>query len=197
MTGGEHAERERTSEGPPAEPVKRTAVGALDADEVYHLLRSRRRRLVLRYLRGSDGPHELRDVAERVAAWEHDTTLEALRSEERQRVYISLYQTHLPSLDEAGVIEYERRRGIVEPTERVDRLYDVLAVEGRGAPAAGDGSIAPAGRDRVACFGSASLLSVGLLTAAWAGLVALPGVAVATVVTVLFGVLTVGVVRGG
>ena len=181
---------QRTSDGLTLETGEPAPEGPLEDDEVYHLLQTRRRRLVLRYLRDREGPHEMRDVAEQVAAWEHDTTLQELRSEERQRVYIALYQTHLPRLDEAGVIEYQQSRGVVEPTDRIDQLYEVLDVDvdgGDSAPSEGRSN-----RDTVAYYGGASLASTGLVTAAWSGLVALPGLAVATIVTALFALLTVG-----
>ena len=99
----------------------------LTDDRAYHLLQNERRRNVLRYLDGTDGPIEMRDVAEQVAAWEHDTTVEALASDERQRVYIPLYQCHLPKLDEEEVVEYDQSRGVVERGALADDLNEYLA----------------------------------------------------------------------
>ncbi|ELZ98095.1 hypothetical protein C440_02568 [Haloferax mucosum ATCC BAA-1512] len=98
----------------------------LGKDEIYHLLQNERRRNVLRYLRDRDGSVQMRDIAEQVAAWEHDTTVQALMSDERQRVYIALYQAHLPKLDEQGVIDYNQSRGIVEKNPRAAELIDYL-----------------------------------------------------------------------
>ncbi|MFC5367584.1 DUF7344 domain-containing protein [Salinirubrum litoreum] len=98
----------------------------LDKDKVHHLLKNERRRQALRYLRDCEGPVQMRDVAEQVAAWEHDTTVQALMSDQRQRVYIALYQAHLPALDEAGVIDYNQSRGIVEKTPLASRLMHYL-----------------------------------------------------------------------
>lgn len=53
----------------------------------------------------------MRDVAEQVAVWEHDTTVAQLTSDERQRVCISLYQPHLETLEEARVIAYNKPCG--------------------------------------------------------------------------------------
>ena len=95
----------------------------LPKDDVFHLLQNGRRRAVLRYLAAHEGERfVMRDVAEAVAAWENDTTLQQLTSAERQRVYISLYQSHLPKLAEHGVIDYDQDRGTIEPT----RLTQVL-----------------------------------------------------------------------
>jgi hypothetical protein len=68
----------------------------------------------------------MRDVAEQVAAWENDTTVQAISSNERQRVYIPLYQSHLPKLDEEGIIEYDKDRGVVRKTPLVDVLNEYL-----------------------------------------------------------------------
>lgn len=95
--------------------MKRT--GTISKDDFFHLLRNARRRAILRYLAERDNrdPVTIRNVAEEVAAWEHDTTVRQLSSEQRQRVYIALYQTHLPKLNDHGVINYNGDRGTIEP----------------------------------------------------------------------------------
>ncbi|WP_440010547.1 DUF7344 domain-containing protein [Halomicrococcus sp. SG-WS-1] len=100
----------------------------LSQDDVFHLLQTPRRRYVLQYLKDKEGPVEMRDVAEQVAAWENDTTVTALSSDERQRVYIPLYQSHLPKLDEEGVVNYDQNRGTVERTELANRFDKYLDV---------------------------------------------------------------------
>ena len=91
----------------------------ISKDDAFHVLQNARRRAVLRYLseHSEEDTFVMRDIAEEVAAWEHDTTVQRLVSDERQRVYIALYQSHLPKLDEHGIIEYNQSRGVVEPTE--------------------------------------------------------------------------------
>lgn len=98
----------------------------LARDEIFHLLQNQRRRLVLRYLT-EHAAVEMREVAEQVAAWENDTTVEGLTSDARQRVYIALYQSHLPKLDENGVIEYDRNRGTIEPCAPLEQLEPYLS----------------------------------------------------------------------
>ena len=97
--------------------------GGLGTDEIFHVLQNERRRNVLRYLRQRDGAVPMREIAEQVAAWEHGTTVEQLSSEERQRVYIPLYQSHLPKLDDVGAIRYQQDRGIVEKQAEA-RVFD-------------------------------------------------------------------------
>ena len=101
---------------------------ALSRDQVHHILQNQRRRNVLRFLRGVEGSIRMGDVAEHVAAREYDTTVEQLRSKERQRVYIALYQSHLPKLDRVGLIDYNQDRGIVTPRPELEQLYPYLDV---------------------------------------------------------------------
>jgi hypothetical protein len=69
------------------------------------------------------------DIAEHIAALEHDTTVDSLRSKQRQRVYIALYQSHLPKMDDAGVINYNQDRGLVEATALADSFDGYLDEE--------------------------------------------------------------------
>jgi hypothetical protein len=104
------------------EPSDSDDAPTLTVDDVFHLLQDGRRRNVLRCLQGEDGAVRVVDVAERVAAWECDTTVRALPPEERERVYVSLYHSHLPKLDDAGVVEYDESAETVERTPLADRL---------------------------------------------------------------------------
>jgi hypothetical protein len=104
------------------EPVEPT----LSKDVIFHILQNERRRLVLKYLQGREDPIRMRDVAEQVSAWEHDTTVQQLTSKQRQRVYIPLYQNHLTKLDDEGIIDYNQSRGIVERKPLADELDPYL-----------------------------------------------------------------------
>lgn len=97
--------------------------GPLSQDLVFELLKSPRRRYVLYYLRQYGGRTTLGDVTDQVAAWENDVTVDELTSKQRKRVYISLYQTHLPKLNDAGVVNYDREEGTVELARRA-REFD-------------------------------------------------------------------------
>ncbi|KTG08391.1 hypothetical protein AUR64_19360 [Haloprofundus marisrubri] len=113
----------------PFEPPQLDTETPLSKDQLFHILQNRRRRDVLWYLRGTEGSVRMRDIAEQVAAWENDTTVEALMSDQRQRVYIALYQEHLPKLDEDGVIDYNKSRGIVERNDVADQFDPYLTNE--------------------------------------------------------------------
>lgn len=85
----------------------------VSSDVLYSLLADKRRRYTLHFLKQRRESVAVRDVAEQVAAWENGKSVEDLTSQERKRVYIALYQSHLPTLDKEGVVEYDADRGVV------------------------------------------------------------------------------------
>ncbi len=99
---------------------------SLSQDVVFELLSSPRRRYILYYLRHSEEPVELTTLAEQVAAWENETNVDNITEQERKRVYVSLYQTHIPRLDEAGVIEYDKDSGMVALASQAREIDNYL-----------------------------------------------------------------------
>lgn len=99
----------------------------LSEDLIFDVLKNRRRRYTLHFLKRQDRPVELSELAEQVAAWENDKTVAELNANERKSVYTSLYQTHLPKLADAGIVEYNRNRGVVELSENAAQLEGYLA----------------------------------------------------------------------
>lgn len=97
-------------------------------DETFHLLRNERRRRLLRFLREADPPAAIGDLATRVAAVENDTTPRLVTSDQRKRVYTALQQVHLPALDEADVVDFDRDRGLVRPTEHTEDVTVYMEV---------------------------------------------------------------------
>lgn len=100
--------------------------GSPDRGTMFDLLSNPRRRQAIHYCKREDAPVTLSDLAEQVAAWEQDKDVDQLTSAERKRVYTSLQQTHLPTLDDAGMIEFEN--GEVRLTDRADKLDVYLDV---------------------------------------------------------------------
>jgi DNA-binding transcriptional ArsR family regulator len=95
----------------------------LSRDDLFEILSNRRRRYVLHYLRTADGGlAELSDVVEQVAAWEQGVDREELSYDDRKSVHISLYQHHAPKLDEAGIVDYDKRGGVLELTAEAEEL---------------------------------------------------------------------------
>lgn len=111
----------------------------LSDDDVFELLYNRRRRAVVCHLREWGGSGSVGDLAERIAADENDTTVRGLSSYERKRVYVALYQNHLPRMDDLGVVDYDKNRGTVEFRVPAGRLEPYL-----GEPDGGDDGRMPA-----------------------------------------------------
>lgn len=131
----ERRESQDASEGNGTETATDTSsevddTWTIQKDDAFHVLQNARRRAVLRYLLDHEeqGAFRMRDLAEEVAAWEHGTTVRQLSSDERQRVYIALYQSHLPKLDDHDIIDYDQSRGVVEPTPLIYALEPFLDV---------------------------------------------------------------------
>lgn len=94
--------------------------GAPDQDELFEVLSNRRRRFTIHALEQRDEPSDLGDLAERVAAWEYDVDVDEVGHAERKRVYTALQQSHLPKMEEAGVVEFDKREGVVAPTPALE-----------------------------------------------------------------------------
>lgn len=105
----------------------------LPLDVVFDLLKNQRRRRVLEYLR-TERETTLSDLAEHVAALENQKEVQQLSSSERKRVYVGLYQCHLPRMDDASVIEFDANRGSVKLNEQAAQLDRYLDVTRRQWP---------------------------------------------------------------
>lgn len=100
----------------------------LSTEDVYEVLSNRRRRYTIHYLKQTDDPVDVSTLAEQVAAWENDKAVAELDSQERKRVYISLYQSHLPTLEKRGLVSYDDDRGVVELTDPINNAAIYLEV---------------------------------------------------------------------
>ncbi len=98
----------------------------LSKDQIFELLKNRRRRDVLEYLMSVDRTATLSELAEHIAAWENDVEVAALNSSQRKRVYVALYQTHLPKMDKAGIVDYDQDRGKITLSENAAVLETYL-----------------------------------------------------------------------
>lgn len=100
--------------------------GELSKDIIFDILRNQRRRYVLKYLNQNRGHGTLSEAAEWVAGQENQVEEGVPSSKQRKRVYVSLYQTHLPRMDDANVIEFERDRGDIDLCEPAVDLFEYL-----------------------------------------------------------------------
>jgi hypothetical protein len=81
--------------------------GELDESQIHNVLRNERRRETIRYLRQSGDSLAVDDLAEHIATVE--TGESPPPRNVRKSVYVSLHQTHLPKLDDLGIVDYDQR----------------------------------------------------------------------------------------
>ena len=102
---------------------------ALPEVEVYHVLSNARRREALAELWTQPEALSLRELSERVAATESGQrpAPRALR----ESVYNALHQTHLPKMDELGLVEYDPDRKLVRVCAQAGHLGRYMDVTTR------------------------------------------------------------------
>lgn len=140
QAGPETAETAET-EAPAADAQGATArqVAIEDApigfDQLFEILKNQRRRRVLRYLIEDSEEVTLDELAEEIAARETGKDVAQITSQERKRVYVGLYQCHLPKMDDYGAISYNKPRGRIETGEHTLLFERYLAVDDDADPA--------------------------------------------------------------
>ncbi|SFK70138.1 hypothetical protein SAMN04487950_0665 [Halogranum rubrum] len=100
---------ETDSESAETQPTEPT----LSKDELFEILKNQRRRDALHFLKENEGTVKLSDMSEYIAAKENGIDIKALSSSQRKRVYIGLYQCHLPKMASFGVIDFDKDRGTI------------------------------------------------------------------------------------
>lgn len=104
----------------------------ISADTVYELLSDRRRRYLLECLAEHGYSLTLADLADEVAAREHDCHIADVPEEVVLRIYLTLYHQHVPKLDAEDVVEYNQDGDLVargELASVVDRVLDSEATD--------------------------------------------------------------------
>ncbi|KTG27028.1 DUF7344 domain-containing protein [Haloferax profundi] len=130
---------------------------SLSKDELFRILSNSRRRQILYFLHRADEAISLKQLAAMVAARENETAVEDVTDEERQRVYISLYQTHLPKLESAGLVQYdEEERNVALVSDVASRGFFWMQTE--------------TGRSWTRYYGSLGVLGWVMIVGLWAGL---------------------------
>lgn len=112
----------------------------LSKDEVFFLLKNERRRAVIEYLLDRDGRAKFDDLVVDIAAREKDKDAGQITYKERKSVHTSLYQSHLPKLEDAGVVEYDRRSGTVVLTGAVAAIRPHLDLSSNDGEETAEGS---------------------------------------------------------
>jgi len=105
--------------------------GRPSESDVFHLLSNDRRRETLTALWRRPSELTLRDLSEQIAATEAGVS--PAPRPVRDSVYNALHQTHLPTLDRAGYVEYDADRKVVRPSpasRKLGRYMDTVSPVG-------------------------------------------------------------------
>lgn len=93
--------------------MRRNNCGDDYLSRVYHSLRAPRRRYVIKLISNSDDGLSVRTLAKEITAREQDVSVDCATGEPYRNVYNALSQTHLSTLSNADVINYDSERQIV------------------------------------------------------------------------------------
>jgi len=96
-------------------------------DQVFRLLKNRRRRLVLAYLGQQGGPVALDELVEYVTVHERDEPESQPDARERRRTHVDLHHCHLPLMEDLGAIDFDESRERIrvgEAFEAIERHLD-------------------------------------------------------------------------
>jgi len=102
----------------------------LTNDDVLEALDNRRRREVIRRLAGTADDTAgipLGELAEYVAAIENGKPVEKVTTDERKNAYVGLYQAHLPTLEDTGIIAVSESN-LVRPVVDTQELAKLLTL---------------------------------------------------------------------
>lgn len=100
------------------------ALSVPTTDDLFAVLANRRRRYTLHYLKGKSDAIEIGTLAEQIAAWENEVSVARITSSQRKRVYTALQQSHLPKMDTAGLLSFDKDRGLITPDPVIEE-FDV------------------------------------------------------------------------
>lgn len=153
-TTGDDGEPRTTGDGVTLALEEPLEPESVSLDVVFDILSNSRRRLILSHLREVGGESTTSDLAEYIAAIENDKPQSELTSQERKRVYVGIYQTHLPKMDDAAVVDVDDR-GDVTLGPNADAVYQFLETTDDD------------GADWARYYGGLTGASAGALVGAW------------------------------
>lgn len=106
--------------------VANSNVSGMSLDDILDILSNPRRRYTIEHLTHANGELSFAELVDRVAEAEFGKSIDAISTTERNRIRTSLYQTHLPALEEAGVVDYQRRSGDIATGANARVMVDYL-----------------------------------------------------------------------
>lgn len=98
-------------------------------DELYGVLSNIRRRYVMYYAKQVGLPVLFDELVEQIAAWESPGGADDVTREHRKSVHNALRQTHLPKLEQAGLINHDPESDIITLTDEAKRVKLYPATE--------------------------------------------------------------------
>lgn len=123
MRGEDNTDAERTYAGGRPPP---TDWRPSSTDYVFEALNARRRRTICRILQAT-ADREIEDLAMAVATQESAADDRPVTNHEWETVFASLYHSHIPKLDDMGVVRFDRATGVVNPGPRFEQVVAVLS----------------------------------------------------------------------
>lgn len=97
-----------------------SGIGELEPVDIHDVLSNERRQMILSLLREESDTLTARELSERIA--ELETGESPPPRNIRQSAYVSLHQTHLPKLDELGIVDYDQSSKTVHLNERAKEV---------------------------------------------------------------------------
>ncbi|WP_394741332.1 DUF7344 domain-containing protein [Natronococcus roseus] len=108
--------------------------GSRDLDAVFELLANRRRRRILTAFGNDDRRLTVNDLTKKLVVAETGTPVTDVPAETVRRIFVSLQHVHIPKLVDLELVEYDRERNHVEPTDRLAGLEPYLATVSESDP---------------------------------------------------------------
>ncbi|MFC4438379.1 MULTISPECIES: DUF7344 domain-containing protein [Natrialbaceae] len=96
-------------------------------DTVLDLCEDKHCRIVLAVLAEEQRSLTVNDLRRTILTYNHHTPVTEVSEEVLTKIQHSLYKTHIPKLESAGVVDYDSERQLVEPTEQFDQLQPHLS----------------------------------------------------------------------
>lgn len=95
---------------------------------LYHALRTKRRRLVIQIISGANsGGLSTSELARKITSEEMGVSERHATGEPYRNAYNALSQTHLPTLDRAGIVIYDPKRQMASRGDRFELAALLLA----------------------------------------------------------------------
>lgn len=99
----------------------------LEENDVYRILSARRRRLVVLRLAALEAEElTLEELAREIASRETGAGGLEIPPDAYEAAYVTLYQSHVPVLDEHNIIEWDTDRDVLRPKPPASALAEVI-----------------------------------------------------------------------